>query len=180
MRPVLFALPLLAAAGIGYGALAEQPPPPAVEVVEPSSVPTPVPVVVIDVTGAVARPGVYTLPADARVLHALEAAGGMTAEADGDAVNRAAPLRDGGRVHVPRAGEVPPAGSLGTASETRIDVNRASAAELDSLPGIGEATAAKIIRARAERPFRTVEELQTRGIVSARVLADIRDLITTR
>lgn len=178
---LLLAIPILAAVGVGFGVLSRPaPPPPVVEVVEPAPEPTVAPVVVVDVTGAVVRPGVVTLPAGSRVIDALLAAGGMAAEADADAVNRAAPLRDGGRVHVPRVGETPPAGSIGTASETRIDINRATAAELDSLPGIGEVTAAKIIRAREERPFQTVDELQTRGLLSARVLADIRDLVTTR
>ncbi|MGH2452102.1 MAG: ComEA family DNA-binding protein [Candidatus Limnocylindria bacterium] len=178
---LLLAIPILAAVGVGFGVLSRPAPPsPVVEVVEPAPEPTVAPVVVVDVTGAVVRPGVVTLPAGSRVIDALLAAGGMAAEADADAVNRAAPLRDGGRVHVPRVGETPPAGSIGTASETRIDINRATAAELDSLPGIGEVTAAKIIRAREERPFQTVDELQTRGLLSARVLADIRDLVTTR
>lgn len=180
MRLLLFAVPVLAAAGVGFGVLTRPAPPPVVEVAEASEEPTAAPVIVVDVTGAVVRPGVVTLPAGARVIDALQAAGGMAAEADADAINRAAPLRDGGRVHVPRVGETPPAGSLGTASETKIDLNRATAAELDSLPGIGPATAAKIIRAREERPFQTIEELQTRGLLSPRVLADIRDLVTTR
>ncbi|MBI2774117.1 MAG: helix-hairpin-helix domain-containing protein, partial [Chloroflexi bacterium] len=97
------------------------------------------------------------------------------------ALNKAAPLRDGTRIYVPRPGEVPPADALGTAGgDGRIDVNRASEKELEALPGIGPTTAAKIVRSRESKPFARVEELQTRGLVTARVFADIRDLVTTR
>jgi competence protein ComEA len=135
---------------------------------------------VVDVAGAVARPGVVELPSGSRVIDALLAAGGMSAEADPAALNKAALLRDGMRIYVPRPGEVAPAGTAGSQAETAIDINRASAAELESLPGIGPTTASRIIRSRDEKPFARVEELQTRGLVSARVFTDIKDLVTTR
>ena len=130
--------------------------------------------------GAVAHPGVVRLPAGSRVLDALLAAGGMTGDADLTALNKAALLRDGMRIYVPRPGEQVPVGGLGSSAETKVDINHASAAELEALPGIGQSTAARIVRSREAKPFARVEELQTRGLVTARVFADIRDLIGTR
>lgn len=180
-RAVLLALPLLAVAGAGMGLITRPAePPPAIETETPAPSPSAMPFVVVDVVGAVARPGVVRLPAGSRVIDALLAAGGMTGDADLFAVNKAAILRDGMRIYVPRPGEQAPAGSVGTPSESRIDVNRASEAELVSLPGIGPTTAAKIVRSREGKPFARTEELQTRGLVTARIYADIKDLITTR
>ena len=141
---------------------------------------TPEPTVFVDVAGAVAHPGVYRLPAGARIIDALLAAGGMTGEADLLALNKAAPLRDGMRIFVPRPGEPVPAGTVGSDAELKVDINHATAAELEGLPGIGPTTAARIVRSRAARPFAKVDELQTRGLVTARVFADIRDQLTTR
>jgi competence protein ComEA len=179
-RLLLLLVPVLAVAGAGIGLLTRRSePPPVVETVEPSPSPTSA-FVVVDVVGAVAHPGVVRLPAGSRVLDALLAAGGMTGDADLFAVNKAALLRDGMRIYVPRPGEAVPAGSVGTSAETKIDVNHASEAELNALPGIGPSTAARIVRSRRERPFARIEELQTRGLVTPRAFADIRDLITTR
>jgi competence protein ComEA len=151
-----------------------------IAVVEDPPTATPAPLVVVDVGGAVARPGVVRLSYGTRVADAIAAAGGATPDADLAAINRAALLRDGSRVYIPHFGEPPPAGSLGSDAETRIDLNHATAAELESLPGIGPATASRIVRSRDQRPFGKVDELQTRGLVTARVLADIRELLTLR
>lgn len=154
--------------------------PPAVEAA-PEQTPAPTPqVIVVDVVGAIAHPGVVRLPAGSRVLDALLAAGGMTGDADLFALNKAAPLRDGMRIYVPRPGEAVPAGSAGSAAEAKVNLNTATAGELDALPGIGPATAAAIVRARSAKAFGSVDELQTRGLVSPRVLADVRDLVTVR
>lgn len=170
----------LAVGGVVAVARLRAPAPVPISVVEASATPTPVPVVVVDVAGAVARPGLARLSYGARVGDAIAAAGGATPDADLTAVNRAALLRDGTRVYVPRFGEVAPAGSVGTDAETKIDLNHATARELESLPGIGPATAGRIVRSREQRTFAKIEELQTRGLVTARVLADIRDLLTLR
>ena len=130
---------------------------------------------VIDVEGAVARPGVVRLASGARVADAIAAAGGTTPDADPAALNKAAPLHDGARVYVPRYGESPPAGSVGSRSETKIDINRATVAELESLPGIGEHRRTHRSRARAEG-LREGRGAADGGLVSARVLSDIRDL----
>ena len=71
----------------------------------------------------------------------------------------------------------PSAGS-GSASARLVDLNSATAAELDTLPGIGPVTAGKIITGRAERPYRTLDELVERRVLSASVLAKIRSLVT--
>jgi competence protein ComEA len=153
-----------------------------VAVVEDTPAPTrsPEPLIVVDVAGAVAHPGVYRLAAGSRLVDALLAAGGMTGEADLVALNKAAPVRDGQRIYVPRPDEAVPAGSAGSDAQLKIDVNHATAAELEALPGIGPTTAARIVRSRGGHPFTRIEELQTRGLVTARVFNDIKDMVTTR
>lgn len=153
-----------------------------VAVVEDTPAPTrsPEPLVVVDVAGAVANPGVYRLAPGSRIHDALIAAGGMTPDADLVALNKAAPVRDGQRIYVPRPGETVPAGGAGSDAQLKIDVNHATATELEALPGIGPTTAARIVRSRGGHPFARIEELQTRGLVTARVFADIKDLVTTR
>jgi competence protein ComEA len=154
----------------------------AVVVVEDTPAPTrtPEPLIVVDVAGAVARPGVYRLAAGSRIADALTAAGGATGEADLVAINKALPIRDGQRIYVPRPGETVPAGSTGSDAQLKIDVNHATASELEALPGIGPTTAARIVRSRGGHPFARIEELQTRGLVTARVFADIKEMVTTR
>ena len=180
-RPFIIAVSVAVAVGaLVVVVRARTPAPVPIEVTQATPEPTAPPLIVVDVEGAVARPGVVRLASGARVADALAAAGGATPDADPVALNRAAPLRDGARVYVPRHGEIPPAGSVGSDSERKLDLNQASAAELETLPGIGPSTAARIVRARETKAFTKVEELQTRGLVSARVLSDIRDLVTTR
>lgn len=181
-RPVLLAVATALALGavVGFARLRAPAPVPITAAASETPAPTPVPLVVVDVGGAVARPGVVRLSYGARVGDAIAAAGGITADADVASLNRAALLRDGARVYVPHYGEVAPAGSLGSDAETKIDLNHATPAELEALPGIGPATAGRIARSREARPFTKIEELQTRGLVTARVLADIRDLLTLR
>ncbi|MFN2520673.1 MAG: helix-hairpin-helix domain-containing protein [Candidatus Limnocylindria bacterium] len=183
-RALLVAVPVLAVGGLLFGQIvraraAPEPAPVAVTEEKPPPA-SPATSVVVDVVGAVAHPGLVRLPAGSRVLDALLAAGGMTGEADLFALNKAAPLRDGQRIYVPRPGEAVPAGSAGSDAEHKVDINQASLAELQTLRGIGPTTAARIVQAREQRPFGRTEELQTRGIVSARVFADIKDLIATR
>jgi len=180
-RWLLVLVPVVAAGGVGLAILARvHDDPPVIEApLEPTAQPTPQ-LIVVDVVGAIAHPGVVRLPAGARVLDALLAAGGMTGDADLFALNKAAPLRDGMRIYVPRPGEAAPAGALGGVTETKVNLNSATANELDALPGVGPATAAAIVRARGTKPFATVEELQTRGLVSPRTFADLRDLVTVR
>lgn len=113
----------------------------------------------VHVAGAVARPGVYPLPAHALVADAIAAAGGALPQADPDALNLAAPVEAGLRIFVPGRGTPAPTSPAGSASGG-IDLNSATAADLDSLPGIGPSIAAAILRYRDENgPFQSVEEL---------------------
>ena len=181
-RLALLAVLCLAVAVAGVAFSRARAAPPAVEIAEATPAPTrtPEPMVVVDVVGAIAHPGVVRLPAGSRVLDALLAGGGMTGDADLFALNKAAPLRDGMRIYVPRSGEAVPAGAAGSTAEVKVNLNTATASELDALPGIGPATAAAIVRARTARPFAGADELQTRGLVSPKVFADLRDLVTVR
>ena len=135
------------------------------------------PTVMVHVAGAVARPGVYELPVGSRVGHGIEAAGGFTAYANTDGVNLAATLEDGQRVDVPTRGSVqaPAQQPDQPDSAGAININRASAADLEQLPGIGPSLAARIVQYRATHgPFGSVDELvEVPGIGPGR-LADIR------
>jgi competence protein ComEA len=143
---------------------------------------------IVDVQGAVVRPGIVELAPGARVGDAIAAAGGysprVATDRVGTSLNLAALVRDGDQIVVPSrddpsGGPISSAGAGGTAGGP-IDLNRATAAELDGLPGIGPATAAKIIAAREEQPFATVDDLQTRKIVGAATFSKIKDLVAVR
>ncbi|HEY7628322.1 MAG TPA: ComEA family DNA-binding protein [Ilumatobacteraceae bacterium] len=156
-------------------------------VVEPADAPaaTMPAAIVVYVTGDVVAPGVYTLAAPARVNDAVSAAGGGGPNADLSVVNLAAPLHDGERVYVPEVGAtVPPAiepssGTSSTDPAGPVNINTASADELDVLPGVGPATAAAIIAHREQHgPFQTVDQLaEVRGIGPAKLDA-LRALVT--
>lgn len=156
-----------------------------------ASTTTVVPVLVVHVAGAVATPGLVELPAAARIADALAAAGGPVAGADVDRLNLAAPAVDGGRVYVPLVGQAEPvvaAGAPSASADTAaagsasqlgpVDLNSATAEQLDVLPGVGPATAAAIVAHRDENgPFLGVDELQdVRGIGPAKFEA-LRDLV---
>ena len=147
-------------------------------------------VVVVQVAGAVARPGVYSLPAGSRVADAIQAAGGYSMEVDPRTaetkLNLAAKLQDAQLIAVPRRGETSSGSSgAGGGSGTRasiepglINLNTATAEQLDTLPGVGPATAQKIIASREEKPFAKVDDLVTRKVVTASTLSKLRSLVT--
>lgn len=128
------------------------------------------PLIYVQVTGAVRRPGVYQVPADARVFQVVQEAGGFTEDADQEAVPLAARVTDGCRLAVPRLGEAAQepvlssassatSGGLGTAGV--VSLNSATLQELDLLPGIGPALARQIIEYReAKGPFTSIEQLK--------------------
>jgi competence protein ComEA len=150
--------------------------------------------IVVDVQGAVVRPGVLHLPIGSRVGDAIASAGGygprVDAERAGRELNLAATLRDGDRVVVPSRDDPPGTaggdggggGDTGSAGATGglVDLNSATASELDALPGVGPVTAQKIIDARAEQPFAAVEDLRDRKIVGASAFERLRELVTVR
>ena len=145
--------------------------------------------VVVEIVGAVQAPGVYRLPQGARVADLLERAGGYgprvdTARAEQD-LNLAAPVKDGEHIRVPSrddpraqvtAGAGAPTGS--STATTPVDVNTASQAQLEELPGVGPATAQKIIAAREEAPFAAVDELRSRGVLGEKTFEKLRPLVT--
>ncbi len=133
---------------------------------------------VVDVAGAVRRPGLYHLAVGTRIADAVAAAGGATAKADITLVNLAAPLADGEQVLVPARGAAAAAAS-GTPSPTApLDLNTASMEQLDALPGVGPATAQKIIDYRQTHgPFRSVDELEAVPGIGPAKLAQLKGLV---
>lgn len=147
---------------------------------------------VVDVAGAVLRPGVYRLDSGARVGDAIAAAGGYSPRVAADAVartlNLAAVVHDGDLIVVPSRddpGAAPTSGSAGQGGGTAggrglLDLNTAAADALDGLPGIGPVTAAKIIASRTEKRFESVDDLLARKLVGQKVFDQIRALVTVR
>jgi competence protein ComEA len=127
--------------------------------------------VVVDVVGAVRLPGLHSLAQGTRIADAVEAAGGATAKADLALVNLAAPLADGEQIVVPVRGAAQAAAPGGASPTAPLDLNTATAEQLDALPGVGPATAAKIIAFRlAHGSFHSAEELDAvPGIGPARI-----------
>ena len=147
-----------------------------------SASPSPEVVVLVDVAGWVRRPGVYEFTEGARVIDAIDAAGGARSGALLEALNLAAPLTDGTQILVPREGEegVAPAPATGGAvAGGLVNVNSAIATELEELPGIGEVIAQRIIDYRTENgPFATVDELLDVSGIGDAILESIRELVT--
>ena len=115
----------------------------------------------VHLAGAVRQPGLYEVPAGSRVGDLVDAAGGLDADADEAAVNLAERLHDEQQIYVPVEGELPAVGTPGSDPAGPIDVNAATAAQLDELPGIGPSLAAAIIAYRAEHgPFATLDALE--------------------
>jgi competence protein ComEA len=170
---------------------------------------------VVDVQGAVLRPGVHHLGPGSRVADAIAAAGGYGPRVDADRAGRelnlAAQLHDGDRVLVPSRDDPSGSGVGGSASGSGgnstgggstgggstgggggsggsrgsggrpgalVDLNHATASELDALPGVGPVTAQKIIAAREEQPFPTIEALRDRKVIGAAAFDKLKDLVT--
>lgn len=144
--------------------------------------------IAVHVAGAVRHPGVVRLPPGARVADALDAAGGAAPNAALDALNLARSLSDGDQVVVPIPGASPPAmAPTGAASSAtaarrpdgRLDLNRASVAELEELPGIGPVLAARIVAWRDEHgPFTTVGQLRDVPGIGERTFQNLADLLS--
>lgn len=151
------------------------------------------PVVVVDVAGAVARPGVYELKEGDRVDDAIDMAGGVGEDADMSGVNRATLLVDGQRVFIPRLGEQVPGGASASASNQvgevagapsppsaaqPVNINTAGVSELDALPGVGPATAQAIVEDRKESgPFTMVEDIMRVSGIGEKKFEKLKSLI---
>jgi competence protein ComEA len=150
----------------------------------PPDTPTPAPIR-IHTSGAVQQPAVYELPAGSIVQDAVDAAGGPTADADLDHINLALELRDQQQVYVPRQGEtyLPPVSRGGADGEgaagALVNINTATAAELETLPRIGPTMAQRILEYReANGPFGANEELQNVSGIGPATFDTLKDMIT--
>jgi competence protein ComEA len=154
---------------------------------------TPAEEVQVYVAGAVVRPGVYYLDDGDRWIDALEAAGGPAGDADLESVNLARRVVDEDQVTIPRLAEETPVpdvpapvatapaalGAVQAPVEARIDINTASAALLETLPGIGPARAGRIVESRqTDGAFTRPEELVERALIPQSVFEQVRGLIT--
>ncbi|MCD5347326.1 ComEA family DNA-binding protein [Agromyces sp. S2-1-8] len=147
------------------------------------------PVVLVHVLGAVASPGIVQLDEGARVVDAIAAAGGLTAEADPAGVNLARAVADGEQLIVPKVGEVPAVGAAGDgaaaggtgaggAGDGKVHLNTADVAELDMLPRIGPALAQRIIDWReANGPFTSTDQLLDVAGIGDAVYSGLVDLV---
>jgi competence protein ComEA len=155
--------------------------------------------IAVDVTGAVVRPGLYKFPEGSRIQDAIDAAGGLLADAETTTINLAARLEDGQQLNIPYKDGAAPAAATevpvfsfsspdGTTSEPTqgpssdaelININTATVEQLDTLPGIGPTTAQKIIDYRTTNgPFGTIEDILNVSGIGPATFDEIKNLIT--
>ena len=138
--------------------------------------------IIVDVAGAVNNPKVVELPADSRVADAISAAGGLTKDADTSQINKAAFLNDGEKIYIPEIGEEDAEGSglIGLISEdsSKVDINTATSEELQTLNGVGPATAEKIISYRSDVGyFKNIDELKNVDGIGDKTFDKLKDYI---
>ena len=179
---------LLVGAGLAYmrarPAAAVAPPNGAVPASATASA-APANTIVVDVVGAVHKPGVYDFAQGARVIDAVRAAGGFLPDADPQAINLARPLVDGEQVVVPKKGEAPASaagggGGGGSAQQGgKININNASVSDFDGLPGIGPVLAQRIVDYRDQHgPFRSIQDLMKVSGIGQAKFDSLKDLVT--
>lgn len=146
--------------------------------------------ILIQVDGAVKNPGVYSLPRESRVRDAIESAGGYSEKASANSVNLAARIKDGEKIIVPSSDSTPiPANAAGASTnlDSRavslptglVNLNTATASELETLPGIGQTRAGDIITYReAHGGFKSIEEIQEVSGIGPATFERLKDLIT--
>ena len=175
---VVLALVVLSAA-VGFGILRGQAAPvDSLPLSEVGATPGPTGELYVHVLGAVARPGLYVLDLDARLVDAVAAAGGTTDDADLTAVNLARVLADGEQIIVPTVGATADASGAAAPGDGRIDLNTADQAALETLPRIGPALAERIITWRDENGrFASVDDLLAVPGIGEKLLAGIREAV---
>ncbi len=141
--------------------------------------------IIVDVEGAVVKPGVYKLSPEARIQDVLIAAGGLSSKADrawvSKHLNLVSKLMDGAKIYIPVIGDTLAQSSAIQGAQISVNVagliniNSASQSELDALPGVGAVTVAKIINSR---PYTAVDDLLSRKIVGSKVFSQIKDKIS--
>ena len=167
----LFAVPLLS--GLMYFAADRLDDPDRLEVNQTSQ---PLGELRVYVSGAVRNPGVYTLGEEDRWIDAIEAAGGFSPDANQVGVNLARRVEDEDQIVVP---SLTSGVAAGASQDPLVNLNTASEADLNALPGIGDVRAAKILQSReTDGPFTSPDELVSRGLIPQSVLDDISALIT--
>ena len=131
------------------------------------------------ITGAVAQPGIYQVQAGDRYADALALAGGPSEDAEPLAVNMARRVRDEDHIHVPRRGEVPP--GLLASGESIVDLNTATIAQLEALPGIGPVRAQQIVESRVKQgAFTRPEDLVQRKLLPQSMFETVRERLQVR
>lgn len=172
---VVLVIAVLVAAAQASGSSAELPAARPISTAEPT--PT---ALLVHVSGAVQHPGLVSLPGGSRVIDAVTAAGGPTAKADQGAINLAARIVDGQQIVLPQRGAAVPSTAGGPAtSAAKVSLGSATAEQLETLPRIGPALAARIIAYRqAHGGFASVDDLGKVGGIGPKTLAGLRDLVT--
>ncbi|MBI2908640.1 MAG: helix-hairpin-helix domain-containing protein [Chloroflexi bacterium] len=179
--PVIAALLVVFVAGLAMLTLQRGSEGRQIEIILPSPTPrvaTQPREVKVYVSGAVARPGVYSLREGDRIEDAVKAAGGAQPTANLSQVNLARRIKDELQIHIPQTGEALPASAPGGQSQL-ININTASREQLDTLWGIGPTRAKNIVDSRSEKgPFKKIEELVERKLIPRSTFDRIKDLIT--
>ena len=141
-------------------------------------------VIFVDISGAVEKPGVYEVTKETRLFEVIEMAGGLSEDADADHVNQASFVEDGQKIIIPVKGSDTAGDLLSSDSENSgsvsglININTASADELKTLNGIGDAMAERIIEYRSSRAFRSREDIMSVDGIGSKTYEKIKDHIT--
>lgn len=142
-------------------------------------------IIMVHISGQVYNPGIIELELGARVIDAVELAGGLKKDADMDRINLARKLSDEEKIYIPKIGEEDLQGididsqEGATTIDGKININRCSKEELITLPGIGEVIAGRIIEYRDSNRFEKIEDLMNVSGIGAKKFDGLKDLITT-